>query len=68
MLGLCSAAGLPCVRTQFGGAQDFRGDFKAFRAMAAVKVGSYTRLGWRHRCTSSGTTAAAKLALALPTP
>ena len=45
MLGLCAAAGLPCARIQFGGAQDFRGDFKAFRAMGAVKVGVWVVTG-----------------------
>lgn len=39
MLEKCTAAGLPCTRAQFRDSANFRGDFTAFRAMGAVKVG-----------------------------
>ena len=39
MLDLCANHSLPCVRAQFTTPANFRGDFAAFRAMGAVKVG-----------------------------
>ncbi|KAL4437974.1 hypothetical protein ABPG77_004195 [Micractinium sp. CCAP 211/92] len=38
MMGLCAATGLVCSKVEFGQADNFRGNFSAFRAMGAVKV------------------------------
>lgn len=49
MMGLCAATGLVCSKVEFGQADNFRGNFSAFRAMGAVKVG-----GWHGGCTAEG--------------
>lgn len=52
MLGLCAAAVLPCERVHFGAADsdNFRGDFRAFRAMGAVKVRHVVPRWGQSRC------------------